>query len=115
MTLIKGDVVLVPFPFTDLSQTKLRPAIVLWVESNGNDVILCFVSSQNLDSLQAGEILLDPSEPEFATTKLKHASKIRVARIVTLERRLITRRLGHLEIHYLQQLNIQLIQVFQLS
>jgi len=115
MTLSKGDVVLVPFPFTDLSQTKLRPAIVLWVDLNGNDVALCFISSQNLDSLQLGEILLDPSEPEFAATQLKHASKIRVTRIVTLERRLITRLLGHLEVHYLQQLNTQMIQVFQLS
>jgi len=115
MTLRKGDVVLVPFPFTDLSQTKLRPAIVLWVDSNESDVTLCFVSSQNLDFLQLGEILLDPSQPEFAATKLKHASKIRVARIVALERLLITRRLGHLETYYLQQLNTQMIQVFQLS
>jgi mRNA interferase MazF len=48
MALTKGDVVLVPFPFTDLSTAKLRPAIVLWVETIGVDVTLCFISSQNL-------------------------------------------------------------------
>ena len=114
MTLSKGDVVLVPFPFTDLSQTKLRPAIVLWVDAVGNDITLCFVSSQNITSLSSEEFLLDPADSEFIGTGLKIASKVRVARMVTLERCYIVRRIGKLAEGQIQQLNTSLIRTFQL-
>ena len=42
---VKGDVVVVPFPFSDLSQSKRRPALVI-AELTGKDVILCQVTSQ---------------------------------------------------------------------
>ena len=71
MNLDKGDVVLVPFPFTELSQTKLRPAIVLYVQPEGEDVTLCFISSQNLDRVSRDELILDPEHPEFTQTELK--------------------------------------------
>jgi mRNA interferase MazF len=59
----KGDIVLVPFPFTDLSQTKLRPAVVLYTEPTNNDVTLCFITSQGIGTLFAGEFLLDIADP----------------------------------------------------
>ena len=53
MSLKKGDVVLVPFSFTYLSQSKSRPAVVLWVSSTAsNDVALCFISSKNLTNIK---------------------------------------------------------------
>jgi len=42
---VKGDVVVVLFPFSDLSQNKRRPALVL-AELEGDDLILCQITSQ---------------------------------------------------------------------
>jgi mRNA interferase MazF len=41
---VKGDIVVVPFPFSDLTQAKRRPALVI-AELKGNDVILCQITS----------------------------------------------------------------------
>ncbi len=41
---VKGDVVVVPFPFSDLSASKRRPALVAALK--GNDAILCQITSQ---------------------------------------------------------------------
>ena len=115
MSLKKGDIVLVPFPFTDLTGIKLRPGLILWVDNAGNDITLCFISSQNITTLTSEEFLLDPSDTEFAVTGLKVASKVKVTRVVTMERRLITRRIGKLGANQIQQLNLLMLQAFQLT
>ena len=46
-TLAKGDIVLFPFPYTDLSDRKLRPCLVL-SEEMGEDIMLCQITSQRL-------------------------------------------------------------------
>jgi mRNA interferase MazF len=114
MALTKGDVVLVEFPFTDLSQVKLRPAIVLFANAALNEVTLCFISSKSMDTLTAEEFALKPTDPEFSGTGLRVASKARVTRIVTLQNQLVRRRLGQLGDGYTQQLDHLLKQAFQI-
>ena len=43
---VSGDVIVVPFPFTDLSSSKVRPALVLAALTRG-DLILCQITSQS--------------------------------------------------------------------
>ncbi|MEG4849881.1 type II toxin-antitoxin system PemK/MazF family toxin [Microcoleus sp. B5-D4] len=115
MTLKKGDIVLVEFPFTDLSQMKLRPALVLCAISNPDEVTVCFISSQNVSRLSNEEFALNVEDIEFSATGLRVSSKVRVTRIATLQRRLIIRRLGELGNLYIQQLNAYMFEALQIG
>jgi mRNA interferase MazF len=115
MLIAKGSIILVPFPFTDLSETKLRPAVVLWVDDRGKDVTLCFISSQSIDKVTSDEFVILKDDAEFTQTGLKADSKVRVARIVTVERSLLQRRLGQLGSQQLQRLDQCLVHAFQIN
>ncbi|GAB4541258.1 MAG: hypothetical protein Tsb0014_33010 [Pleurocapsa sp.] len=115
MALKKGDIVLVQFPFSDLTQTKLRPGLVLAVNLNIDEITICFISSQNVPSLNSNEFAIVKSDDEFSQTGLKTDSKVRVTRVITLERKLILRKIGALGKQQTKTLNKILIQAFDLS
>jgi mRNA interferase MazF len=92
----RGDIVLVSFPFTDLSTTKRRPAVVLWADPGRADFVLAFVSSRDIRHSGVGEVPVLPNHPEFSLTGLSSASKIRTTKLVTLSAALLRRWLGRL-------------------
>jgi len=87
----RGDVVLVLFPFTDLSTMKRRPAVVLWADPAQTDFMLAFISSQQISRIRVGEVALLPTHPEFSLSGLSVPSKIRVTKLVTLSKALLRR------------------------
>jgi len=97
--LARRDVILISFPFTDLSGQKVRPALIVGRPS-GDDVIVAFIGSRvgsaALQPIHQAEHLLEPADPEFASTGLKAPSVIRANKLATLHRRIVRRRLGHI-------------------
>jgi mRNA interferase MazF len=89
---VKGDVVVVPFPFSDLTQSKRRPALVI-AELTGKDVILCQITSQWINDEYA--ILID--DKNFDEGGLKQRSHIRPNRIFTADSSIILFSVGHLK------------------
>ena len=92
----RGDIVLVPFPFTDLSATKRRPAVVLWADPARVDFLLAFISSQRIRGSEVGAVPLLPTHPEFSLTGLAAPSTIRTTKAVTLSGASLRRWLGRL-------------------
>lgn len=94
---IKGKVVLVPFPFDDLSSTKARPAVCL-TNSVGpfRHVVLAFITSQIPADLLDTDLLLDSKGPDFPLTGLRVSSTLRLHRLLTVTNSLIQRELGEL-------------------
>jgi mRNA interferase MazF len=113
--LTRGDIVLVLFPFTDLSATKRRPAVVLWADATQSDFALAFISSQNATVAQTNEVTLLPTHPEFMLSGLSAPSKIRATKLVTLNRSLITRWLGRLGPLYTADLDRALVAALSIN
>lgn len=92
---MRFKVVLVPFPFDDLSGRKVRPAVCL-TETVGTHrhVVLAFITSTVPTTLEPTDILLAPGTPDFARTGLRVRSTLRLHRMVTVSASIIRRQLG---------------------
>ena len=89
---IKGDVVIVPFPFSDLSTTKKRPALVIAALS-GEDVILCQITSKAIKDKNAISLI----DSDFESGTLQQESNIRPNRLFTADSSLILSSVGHVK------------------
>ena len=93
----KGKVVLVPFPFDDLSGAKARPAVCLTDPLGPHrHVILAFITSRTPTDLLDTDLVLDSSQADFAATGLRVSSTLRLHRMMTATTSLIQRELGAL-------------------
>jgi len=86
---VKGDVVVVPFPFSDLSISKRRPALVL-AELSGDDLILCQITSQSVRDTYSIEL----QGNDFTTGSLNKPSNIRPNCLFTADRHIILYKTG---------------------
>jgi len=93
-TLQPGDVVLVRFPFTDLSTAKLRPAVVL--ATRGDDLTIVGIFSGPPQPARGTWISLNTQDPVFSQTGLKTSSVIKAERIAVIERSIVVRKVGSL-------------------
>ncbi len=90
--LIKGDVVVLPFPFTDLSDSKRRPALVL-ANLSGDDIILCQITSKFKHDFYSIKIFNE----DFESGSLKIESNIRPNKIFTADESIILYKIGTLK------------------
>lgn len=107
---VKGDVIVVPFPFSDLTQSKRRPALVI-AALQGNDLILCQITSRLVKDSYA--ILIEDSD--FSIGSLRQNSNIRPNRLFTADQQIILSRVGQLKPEKMNEVITKLIEILQQS
>ena len=87
---VKGDIVVVPFPFSDLTNAKRRPAFVLAVLPD-DDIILCQITSRDIKD----DFAIKLKSSDFASGFLPIESNIRPNRLFTADRHIILYKVGN--------------------
>lgn len=107
----RGGVVLVPFPFTDLETRKKRPALVLAVidsETLPDLLILAMITSQIEGERIRGDVLLK----DWQRCGLVHPSKLRLAKLVSVEEKMVIEKLGVLGRAEMKMVKSELAKIF---
>lgn len=102
-------IILTRFPFTDLSSTKRRPAVVLTNrKSSSPDVIVAFISSVIPTNMEDTDFVLELNHPDFALTGLRKRSIFKMDKLATLDVNIFTGELGEVSDMIFKELKIKL-------
>jgi mRNA interferase MazF len=82
---MKGDIVLIPFPNSDLSPGKLRPALILYEDAIENETTIAYISSKTPIILSPCDVLITRGTPSFDESGLKMNSVVKLNKIATIK------------------------------
>ncbi len=105
--MIKGDIVLINFPFTDFSGSKLRPALVLIADKE--DVTVAFITT-NLKEVGSSDFRLNVNQ----NNGLKKESLLKLNKIATINLDLVMGKIGNLTEIELTEVDMKLIEAFNI-
>jgi mRNA interferase MazF len=117
-TYSRGSIVLVRYPFTDLSGSKVRPAVIVTPQKylvKSDDILCAFISSSIPDTLLPSDILIPSTQKDFMATGLKHTSVLRAHKLALLHKGLVLSKLGELNSAREKELNAALKDALGLS
>lgn len=100
MSLKRGTIVLVRFPFSSGMDAKVRPALVVQTETNNrrlhNTILAMITSTTGRAKREPTQLLIDLSMPEGGQSGLLHTSAVTCENLFTVEQHLIFRAIGSL-------------------
>ena len=99
----QGSIILVPFPFTDLLGSKVRPAVIISQGRIGNDIVVVFITSQT-KSKEKHLVTVVPDEKNG----LKLSSRIVCSKIATIDVKIVLGELGVLSLFNQKKVNSEL-------
>lgn len=105
---VKGDVVVIPFPFSDPTSSKRRPALVM-ASLPGDDLILCQITSRAVGDAYAVPI----GDTDFTSGGLRQESNVRPARLFTADSAIVLYRAGILSPDRVQEIIEKLVEIIR--
>jgi len=96
MDLKAGDIILTLFPFTSLTGSKRRPALVISKSDSVGDYIIAYISTSEYALSMPSGIRIEQSHPEWKSTGLKESSIIRTDKLATIHESVVSGRFGKL-------------------
>ena len=98
----QGEIIIVPFPFSDLSMIKRRPVLVISNNKHnslGDDVITCGITSNIRD--KKSSIIIDNNSLEIGT--IPKTSAIKVDKLFTIEKRTVIKKVAKIKEEFLEK------------
>ena len=90
-----GEMFLANFPFGSSAGMKLRPVLLLTgAIGTVPEIFVAYISSVIPATLLPTDVVLDPADPRYATTKLKIKSVLRLHKLATIHQTSLVRQLG---------------------
>ncbi len=105
---VKGDIVVLPFPFSDLSKSKKRPALVV-ANLQGADMILCQITSEA--KVDDYSIVLTSSD--FKKGSLNLTSMIRPNKLFTADKSIVLYKIGSLKESKIKEVEMKIVNIFR--
>ena len=105
---VKGDVVVLPFPFSNLSKSKKRPALIA-ANLIGDDIILCQITSEARTDNYS--IVLKNSD--FKQGNLNLTSMIRPNRLFTADKSIVLYKIGSLKESKIKEVETGIVNIFR--
>lgn len=110
MKVQRGDIVIVDFPYSNHTRSKIRPALVVQSDvwnQRIEDTILALITSSSRRRVGAStQYFIDVSTVEGLRTQLRFNSIIQCENLITYEQRLILRVIGSLSDIAMQQIDV---------
>jgi len=105
---VKGDIVVLPFPFTDLSSTKRRPALII-ATLQGDDLIVCQITGQ----VMRDSYVIEVQDSDITGGKLDGVSFIRPNKIFTADKSIIHYKVGSLTSSMMNKVEERIVRIIK--
>jgi len=109
---MKGKIVLIPVPYTDLTASKLRPALVIF--EGRQDLIVAAITTTKANAFPGLDVIISIKSRNFYKTGLKTTSVLKLTKISTIRKDLAEGELGDIEGDLRDEVNGNLKRIFEI-